>query len=82
MAARWCRGGGIVFAHRHQVSHPDHDRHTRPDGCPLCGSGRVILTHSTESVHLWRCQRCGLQWPTLDTELVKDNRPIKPNQKP
>jgi hypothetical protein len=47
----------------------------------LCGSGRVILTSSTESVHLWRCQRCGLQWPTMDTELVDDNRPDKSNQK-
>jgi len=44
----------------------------RPHSCPLCGSSRIILTHETESVHLWRCQRCGLQWPTVETEPVGD----------
>ena len=44
----------------------------RTDGCPLCGSARVICTHETPSVTLWRCQRCSLQWPTLDTEPIAD----------
>jgi hypothetical protein len=65
---------------RTPVSRPPHDRHARPLTCPLCGSARVILTHSTESVHLWRCQRCSLQWPTVDTEIVHDVRPDKSDQ--
>jgi len=49
-------------------------RESRPrrERCPLCGSSRVILTHRTESVWLWRCQRCSLQWPTLETERVDE----------
>jgi hypothetical protein len=33
----------------------------------------VICTHETTSVSLWRCQRCSLQWPTLDMEPIPED---------